>query len=118
MRQTVQILTDQAWRQGFFEVPLSKHALARGKYLSLEEARKLSTSTQEGYLRACRRFAAFLKRSPDTASSEDIRRFQLHLARPLLCVCTGRTLRPCGGGCQGAGRQAPETMFARLLTSF
>ncbi len=44
-------------------------------------ARKLSTGTQKGHLRACRRFAAFLKRSPDTASSEDIRRFQLHLAQ-------------------------------------
>jgi len=44
-------------------------------------ARKLSTGTQKGHLRACRRFAAFLKRSPDTASCEDIRRFQLHLAQ-------------------------------------
>ena len=44
-------------------------------------ARKLSTGTQKGHLRACRRFAAFLKRSPDTTSSEDIRRFQLHLAQ-------------------------------------
>ena len=44
-------------------------------------ARKLSMGTQKGHLRACRRFAAFLKRSPDTASSEDIRRFQLHLAQ-------------------------------------
>ncbi len=44
-------------------------------------ARKLATGTQKGHLRACRRFAAFLKRSPDTASSEDIRRFQLHLAQ-------------------------------------
>ncbi len=44
-------------------------------------ARKLSTGTQKGHLRSCRRFAAFLKRSPDTASSEDIRRFQLHLAQ-------------------------------------
>ncbi len=37
-------------------------------------ARKLSTGTQKGHLRACRQFAAFLKRSPDTASSEDIPR--------------------------------------------
>ena len=29
----------------------------------------------------CRRFAAFLKRSPDTAGAEDIRRFQLHLGQ-------------------------------------
>ncbi len=49
-------------------------------------ARKLSTGTQKGHLRACRRFAAFLKRSPDTASSEDIRRFQLHLAQPDISI--------------------------------
>ncbi len=44
-------------------------------------ARKLAAGTQTGHLRACRRFAAFLKRSPDTADAEDIRRFQLHLAQ-------------------------------------
>ncbi len=44
-------------------------------------ARKLAAGTQKGHLRACQRFAAFLKRSPDTAGAEDIRRFQLHLAQ-------------------------------------
>ncbi len=29
---------------------------------------------------SCKRFAAFLKRSPDTATTEDMRLFQLHLA--------------------------------------
>src|SRR5689334_25390147 len=43
-------------------------------------ARKLSAGTQRGHIRSCKRFAAFLNRSPDTATSEDIRRFQLHLA--------------------------------------
>jgi site-specific recombinase XerD len=43
-------------------------------------ARKLTVGTQKGHIRACKRFAAFLKRSPDTATSEDIRRFQLRLA--------------------------------------
>src|ERR1700687_5758644 len=42
--------------------------------------RKLCAGTQKGHIRSCRRFAAFLKRSPDTATAEDIRRFQLHLA--------------------------------------
>ena len=36
-------------------------------------ARKLTAGTQTGHLRACRRFAAFLKRSPDTVDAEDIR---------------------------------------------
>ena len=43
-------------------------------------ARKLSAGTQQGHIRSCKRFAAFLKRSPDTATAEDIRLFQLHLA--------------------------------------
>ncbi len=50
-------------------------------------ARKLTAGTQTGHLRACRRVAAFLKRSPDTASSEDIRRFQLHLAEADVSIC-------------------------------
>ena len=41
--------------------------------------RKLAPKTQEGYIRAIKNFAAFLGRSPDTASLEDVRRFQLHL---------------------------------------
>src|SRR5450755_4856334 len=43
-------------------------------------ARKLCAGTQRGHIRGCKRFAAFLKRSPDTATAEDIRRFQLHLS--------------------------------------
>jgi integrase/recombinase XerD len=42
--------------------------------------RKLAPKTQQGYIRIIKDFAAFLGRSPDTASLEDIRRFQLHLA--------------------------------------
>ena len=41
---------------------------------------KLAEHTQEAYVRAVRRLAAFLKRSPDAASAEDLRNFQLHLA--------------------------------------
>jgi integrase/recombinase XerD len=35
--------------------------------------------TQEGYIRAVKGFSAFLGASPDTASFEDLRRYQLHL---------------------------------------
>jgi site-specific recombinase XerD len=42
--------------------------------------RKLAPKTQQGYVRVVKDFAAFLGRSPDTASFEDVRRFQLHLA--------------------------------------
>ena len=43
-------------------------------------ARKLGAHTQRSHISSCKRFAAFLKRSLDTATLEDIRRFQLHLA--------------------------------------
>jgi len=51
-------------------------------------ARKLCAGTQRGHLRGCKRFVAFLKRSPETATAEDIRRFQLHLAEAGLSICT------------------------------
>jgi integrase/recombinase XerD len=41
--------------------------------------RKLCAKTQTGYIRAVRQLAGFLERSPDTASVEDLRRFQLHM---------------------------------------
>ena len=41
--------------------------------------RKMAEHTQDGYIRAVRKLAAFLSRSPDTATIEDLRRFQLHL---------------------------------------
>src|ERR1035437_5162311 len=41
--------------------------------------RKLSPKTQSAYIRAVRRFTAFLGRSPDTASDEDLRLYQLFL---------------------------------------
>src|SRR5499425_2828781 len=50
-------------------------------------ARKLCEGTQRGHIRSCKQFAAFLKRSPDTATSEDIRRFQLHLAENGASIC-------------------------------
>jgi integrase/recombinase XerD len=51
-------------------------------------ARKLGAGTQRGHIRACKRFAAFLNRSPDTATPDDICRFQLHLAETGVSICT------------------------------
>jgi integrase/recombinase XerD len=42
--------------------------------------RKLATKTQRDYVQRVRHFTAFLGRSPATASFEDVRRYQLHLA--------------------------------------
>jgi len=43
--------------------------------------RKMRDRTQEAYIRGVRRLARFLGRSPDTATAEDLRRFQLHLVK-------------------------------------
>src|SRR5450432_4502258 len=50
-------------------------------------SRKLGTHTQRSHIYGCKRFAAFLKRSPDTATAEDIRRFQLQLAETGMSIC-------------------------------
>lgn len=44
------------------------------------EARRLSAATQRYHINSCKRFAVFLKRSPETATCDDIRRFQHHLS--------------------------------------
>jgi site-specific recombinase XerD len=42
--------------------------------------RKLASKTRRDYVQRVKHFTAFLGRSPDTASFEDVRRYQLHLA--------------------------------------
>jgi site-specific recombinase XerD len=44
-------------------------------------ARRFKEKVQKDYARHVRNFAAFLGRSPDAATSEDVRLFQLHLAK-------------------------------------
>ena len=44
-------------------------------------ARRFSEDTKKDYVRNVRKFATFLGRSPDTATSEDLRRYQLHMAQ-------------------------------------
>jgi integrase/recombinase XerD len=50
-------------------------------------ARKLCGDTQRGHIHACERFAAFLKRSPATATPDDVCRFQLHLIESGASIC-------------------------------
>ena len=50
-------------------------------------ARKLTPGTQRGHIRARLRFAAFPRRPPDTATREDVRRFQLHLSETGPSIC-------------------------------
>ena len=50
-------------------------------------ARKLNPHTQRSHISSCKRFAAYLKRSPDTATADEIRLFQLHLIETGASIC-------------------------------
>ena len=50
-------------------------------------ARKLNPHTQRGHISSCKRFAVWLKRSPDTATPDEVRRFQLHLIESGASIC-------------------------------
>ena len=50
-------------------------------------ARKLNRHTQRGHISSCTRFAAWLKRSPDTATPDEVRLFQLHLIESGMSIC-------------------------------
>jgi hypothetical protein len=68
---------------------MSTDAVTPLRHRTIEDmnARKLCAGTQRGHIHSCKRFAAFLNRSPDTATTEDIRRFQLHLAKAGVSIC-------------------------------
>src|ERR1035438_8811098 len=51
----------------------------RARMMDDMRMRKFNGKTQIHYIRAVRRLAAFLKRSPDTATADELRRFQLHM---------------------------------------
>ena len=72
--------------------------------------RKLCAATQRGHISSCKRFAAFLKRSPDTATCEDIRSFQLHLVDTRIRICNP------GCGFCSASRCADWTSPKRSIT--
>jgi integrase/recombinase XerD len=45
--------------------------------------RRMASHTQQGYIRAVKRFADFFGRSPDKATAEDVRCFHVHLAKTI-----------------------------------
>ena len=57
----------------------------RQRMLEDMRMRKFEPKTQTSYLRAVRKLAKFLGRSPDTASVEDLRRFQMELVDSGAC---------------------------------
>jgi site-specific recombinase XerD len=50
-------------------------------------ARKLNPHTQRSHVSSCKRFAAWLKRSPETATPDEVRRFQLYLVESGASIC-------------------------------
>lgn len=50
-------------------------------------ARKLNPHTQKSHINSCKRFAAYLKRSPGAAAADDVRLFQLHLTETGVSIC-------------------------------
>ena len=78
--------------------------------------RKFAAKTQHDYVQRVKNFAAFLGRSPDTASFEDVRRYQLHLATSGVGVPTStRRSRRCGSS---SGSRSSGTISWSTRTSF
>jgi integrase/recombinase XerD len=50
-------------------------------------ARQLNPHTQRSHIQSCKRFAAWLKRASDTATPDEVRRFQLHLVESGTSIC-------------------------------
>lgn len=59
--------------------PIQATTVLRQRMIEDMRMRKLNPHTQDGYIRAVRKFTKYLGRSPDTATVEDLRNFQLHL---------------------------------------
>lgn len=60
-------------------LPIQAISPLRQRMLEDMALRKLSDKTQSAYIRAVRGFAGYLHRRPDTASAEDLRRYQRHM---------------------------------------
>jgi site-specific recombinase XerD len=61
------------------DTPTTSISPLRQRMLDDLRMRKLSPKTQSAYLRAVRNFTKYLGRSPDTATVDDLRNYQLHL---------------------------------------
>lgn len=62
--------------------------LLRSRMIADMTARNLGKASQANHLRACKRFAAWLKRSPDTATPDDVKYFQQYLIESGMSICT------------------------------
>src|SRR5262249_47026174 len=72
------------------ELPMSKTNTVSPLRLRMIEdmaARKLNPHTQRSHIYSCKRFAAWLKRSPDTSTPDEVRQFQLYLIESGMSIC-------------------------------
>ncbi len=60
----------------------------RARMIADMSARNLGSASQTSHLRACKRFAAWLGRSPETATPDDVKHFQQHLIESGVSICT------------------------------
>src|SRR5215470_15691892 len=62
-------------------IPMTEQAVSPLRRRMIEDMtiRKFAQKTQHDYVQRVKDFAKFLGRSPDTATLEDVRAFQLHL---------------------------------------
>jgi integrase/recombinase XerD len=60
----------------------------RGRMIADMSARNLGPASQSSHLRACKRFAAWLRRTPETATPDDVKDFQQHLIESGTSICT------------------------------
>jgi len=60
----------------------------RARMIADMTARTLGPASQTSHLRACKRFAAWLGRSPETATPDDVKYFQQYLVESGVSICT------------------------------
>jgi integrase/recombinase XerD len=60
----------------------------RARMIADMSARNLGPASRTNHLRACKRFAAWLGRSPETATPDDVKHFQQHLIESGVSICT------------------------------
>lgn len=59
----------------------------RARMIEDMTARNLNRHTQRSHISSCKRFAAWLQRSPDMATADEVRLFQLHLIESGCSIC-------------------------------
>jgi len=89
----------------------------RARMIEDMTVRGFNEQTRSNYIRNVRAFAAFISRSPDTATAEDLRRFQHHqaqtgvaLARQLLGMPAAPSSSESDGAEGGARRRRPALL--------